>query len=208
MPTPAPGTEHVTFAVSGMHGGRTVDFRRFAASGMTLVGRADGFENGVMSFADDLQENIAHGDRNYFSVLDEADAYVARTKIDLPDDPEARRQWPDPDCLTNPIRKIDLADAGITSVVWATGFGLDFGWLDVGAFDEKGRPDHMRGISKEPGVYFLGLPWQSKRGSTFIWGVWHDAKFIGDQIAIPHAYGDYTPDAAATAAKETAQQFG
>lgn len=193
MPTPAPGTEHVTFAVSGMHGGRTVDFRRFAASGMTLVGRTDDWQDGVLTFADDLQANIAHGDRNYFSVLREADAYVARNKLDLPEDPEAWKQWPDPECLTNPVRKLDLAEAGINSVIWATGFGLDFSWLDVDTFDERGRPDHMRGIAKEPGVYFLGLPWQSRRGSTFIWGVWHDAGFIADQIAIQRSYALYRP---------------
>ena len=42
-------------------------------------------------------------------------------------------------------------------------------------------------------IYFLGLPWQSRRGSSFIWGVWHDAKFIADQIAIQHAYSTYLP---------------
>lgn len=193
MPTPAPGTEHVTFAVSGAHGGQTIDFRRFAASGMVLLGRTGDYANGRLSILGDLQDNIAHGDRNYFSVLDEADAYVARHKLDLPEEPEARETWPDPESLTDPIWELDLAKAGITSIVWATGFALDFNWLKVGAFDQQGRPDHLRGISKEPGVYFLGLPWQSRRGSTFIWGVWHDAKFIADHIAIQHSYAAYRP---------------
>jgi putative flavoprotein involved in K+ transport len=37
-------------------------------------------------------------------------------------------------------------------------------------------------------LYFVGLPWQSRRGSSFIWGVWHDAKFVVDQIAIKQHY--------------------
>lgn len=45
--------------------------------------------------------------------------------------------------------------------------------------------------ASEPGVYFLGLPWLSRRGSSFIWGVWHDAKFIADQIAIQRGYAAY-----------------
>ncbi|MGH4767230.1 FAD-dependent oxidoreductase, partial [Klebsiella pneumoniae] len=45
----------------------------------------------------------------------------------------------------------------------------------------------------EPGVYFLGLPWLSRRGSTFIWGVWHDAKYIADQIALQRQYQRYQP---------------
>ena len=95
--------------------------------------------------------------------------------------------------MTNPILSLDLAAAGITSIVWATGYGLDFGWLKVDAFDEAGRPKHQRGVSSEPGVYFLGLPWLSRRGSSFIWGVWHDAKFVADHIATQRAYLAYTP---------------
>ena len=195
MPTPAPGTEHVTFAVSGKDGGHTIDFRKFAASGMVLLGMTQAYDNGVLTFADDLQANIAHGDKNYLSVLEEADDFVRRNNLDLPEDPEARKTWPDPECLTNPIRALDLARENITSVIWATGYRLDFGWLDIGEFDVRGRPLHSRGISTEPGLYFVGLPWLSRRGSSFIWGVWHDAKFIADQIAIQHAYLDYRPPA-------------
>ncbi|MDC6131163.1 FAD-dependent oxidoreductase, partial [Burkholderia gladioli] len=39
--------------------------------------------------------------------------------------------------------------------------------------------------------YFLGLPWQSRRGSSFIWGVWHDAKHVADHIATQRKYLDY-----------------
>ena len=73
-------------------------------------------------------------------------------------------------------------------IVWATGFGVDYGWLQVDAFDENGRPKHQRGVSAEPGVYFLGLPWQSRRGSSFIWGVWHDARHVADHIATQRGY--------------------
>lgn len=187
----SPDKEHVTFAVSGAHGGETVDYRRLAARGMILLGRAGSFSDGVLTFEPGLGENLASGDRNYLSVLDEADAYVARTGIDLPEEPEARIIPPDPDCVTNPILSLDLAASGISSIVWATGYGLDFGWLKVDAFDEKGRPRHQRGISSERGVYFLGLPWLSRRGSSFIWGVWHDAKFVADHIATHRAYLTY-----------------
>ena len=186
-----PGTAHVTISVSGAHGGHTVDFRRLAAQGMTLVGMTQTFEDGVMRFAPDLANNIAQGDANYLSMLDEADAYVARNGLDLPEEPEARIIDPDPDCVTNPILELDLAEAGITSILWATGFALDFSWLQVDAFDEDGRPNHQRGISTEPGIYFLGLPWLSRRASSFIWGVWHDAKHLADHIATQRKYLAY-----------------
>ena len=192
---PEAGTEHVTISVSGAHGGVTVDFRRLAEQGMTLLGRTQSFAGGVLTFAPDLAENIANGDANYLSVLDEADAYAARMGLDLPEEPEARDIGPDPDCLTNPISELTLAEAGITCIIWATGYAVDYSWLKVDAFDENGKPQHQRGVSTEPGIYFLGLPWLSRRGSSFIWGVWHDAKFIADQIAIQRGYLSYRPSA-------------
>ena len=193
--TPGPGTEHVTIAVSGAHGGRTIDFRRLAMQGMTLVGRTESYKDGAMAFAPNLREDIARGDASYLSLLDRADAYVARNGIDLPEEPEARRIEPDPPCVADPILKLDLAQAGVTSIIWATGFGVDYGWLKVDAFDEKGRPRHQRGVSAEPGIYFLGLPWQSRRGSSFIWGVWHDAKHLAGRIATQGKYLAYHAEA-------------
>ena len=188
---PPEGAEHVTIAVSGARGGHTVDFRDLAANGITLVGRANAYDDGVMRFGADLAANIRNGDENYLSLLDEADAYIARNGLDLPEEPEARVLGPDPECVTNPILELDLREAGITSIVWATGFRTDYSWLQVDAFDASGRPRHQRGVSSEPGVYFLGLPWQSRRGSSFIWGVWHDAKHIADQIEIQRGYWEY-----------------
>jgi putative flavoprotein involved in K+ transport len=178
-----PGTEHVTIAVSGANGGRTVDFRRLAAEGMVLVGRTEGFENNVLRFAGDLPANVAAGDRNYLSVLDEADAYLAAQGIELPEEPEARRIGPDPDCVTHPIRNLDVPAEGISAIVWATGYALDFKWLQLPAFDEKGRPVHDKGISKVPGLYFVGMSWLSSRSSAFIWGAWRDAKRLAGHIA-------------------------
>lgn len=77
--------------------------------------------------------------------------------------------------------------------MWATGYSLDYSWLKVDAFDDRGAPAHSRGVSTEAGVYFLGLPWLSRRGSSFIWGVWHDAKYIADHIRIQESYADYKP---------------
>lgn len=189
-----PGNEHVTIAVSGAHGGQTVDFRRFAERGMILTGRTEYFENGIVRFAPDLARNIAAGDANYLSVLDEADAYIAAEKLDLPEEPEARIIGPDPECVRNPLAELDLRKEGVNSIIWATGYRLDFSWLPANALDEKGQPKHQRGVSVEPGIYFLGMPWLTRRGSSFIWGVWHDAKFVADHIATRRKYRIYEPE--------------
>ena len=197
--TKDPGTEHITIAVSGAHGGQTVDFRGLAKRGISLLGRTQSFKNNVMHFAPDLTKNIAGGNAYTLSLLDQADDYVIRNGLNFPLEPEAREVLPDPECVTNPILEINLEEAGINSIVWATGFDVDFSWLKVDALDENGRPKHERGISTESGIYFLGLPWQSRRGSAFIWGVWQDAKFLADQIKLRTNYLDF--DASIRASK-------
>ncbi|MEQ9330554.1 NAD(P)/FAD-dependent oxidoreductase [Thalassobaculum sp.] len=188
---PEPDTRHVTIAVSGAYGGHTIDFRRLAERGMTLVGRTAGYEDGTVRFAPDLADNLAAGDRSYRSELQQADDYVARNGLDLPAEPEAWEIPADPACVTDPVLALDLSAQGVTSIVWATGFDLDFSWLRVDAFDTAGKPAHRRGVSTEPGVYFLGLPWLSRRGSSFIWGVWHDAMYVAAHIATHRQYMAY-----------------
>lgn len=186
-----PGREHVTIAVSGARGGETIDFRRLANEGITLVGLTKAFADGKVSFQEDLVKNLKAGDENYLGLLDAADAYIERNGLDLPEEPEARRVYPDAECIRTPILELDLAAAGITSIIWATGYAVDFNWLQVDAFDDKGKPKHQRGVSREPGVYFVGLPWLSRRGSSFIWGVWHDAKHVAGHIATQRKYVEY-----------------
>ena len=178
-----PSVKHVTIAVSGAYGGHTIDFRRLAARGVMLLGRAGAFGDGEMRFSPDLASNLAHGDASYLSLLDAADAYVAREGLDLPEEPVARTLEPEPPCVTDPMLRLNLHDAGITAIVWATGFALDFGWLKVDAFDERGAPVHRRGVTDVPGLYFLGLSWLSRRASSFIFGVEQDATHLAEHIA-------------------------
>ena len=158
---------------------------------MTLLGMTEACKDGALTFKPDLAENIAQGDASYLAVLDEADAYALRNGLDLPEEAGARMIGPDPSCMTNPVLSLNLADAGAKTIIWATGYHSDYSWLDVDAFDDQGRPKHQRGVSSEPGIYFLGLPWQSRRGSAFIWGVWHDAKHVADRIATQRRYLEY-----------------
>jgi putative flavoprotein involved in K+ transport len=170
---------------------------------MMLLGRTESHDRGVLQFAPDLAENIAAGDANYLSVLREADAYIARNGLDLPPEPRAHLIRADPDCMTNPVRSLDLAGAGVAAIIWATGYTTDYGWLKLDVFDANGKPRHQRGVSPEPGIYFLGLPWQSRRGSSFIWGVWHDAKFLADHIAIQRSYLAFRPTGTVDPPQET-----
>lgn len=182
-PTLDPKTAHIAIAVSGAHGGHTVEFREMAHRGINLVGMAQGYADGVMRFMPDLTQNILDGDANYLAVLDRADAYADSHGLDLPEEPDARVFPPDPACMANPTLSLDLKEAGISTILWATGYALDFSWLKLDSFREDGKPDHHRGVAREPGLYFIGLPWLSRRASSFVYGAWHDARFLAGHIA-------------------------
>ncbi len=183
MKTPPAGKDHVTIAVSGANGGATVDFRKLAERGMVLLGMTESYDCGVISLADDLATNITNGDANYLELLAEADAYVDSHGLDLLPEDNAKIIGPDPDCMKTPIRRIDLSEKDINTIIWATGYVQDFSWLSVDVFDADNRPLHNCGVAKADGIYFLGLPWLSMRGSSFIWGVWEDAKYLATQIS-------------------------
>lgn len=71
-----------------------------------------------------------------------------------------------------------------------SGFKRDYSWLQVDTFEDDGTPIHEMGVGKEPGIYFLGLPFQTRRRSSFLFGVWYDAKYVADYIAMMQKYHD------------------
>jgi putative flavoprotein involved in K+ transport len=166
--------------MSGAYGGHTVDFRDFAAQGITLLGHAGPARDGVMPFADDLAANLAHGDASYFAFLDAADAYIAAHGLDFPAEPDARRVGLAIEGAA--VRQLDLRSAGIGTVIWATGYAADFRWIRGADFDPRGVPLHHRGVTGVPGLYLLGLPYLSRFVSSFLSGVGADAARLADHI--------------------------
>jgi putative flavoprotein involved in K+ transport len=79
--------------------------------------------------------------------------------------------------------QVDLRDSDISSVVWATGFTGDFSWLYLPILDDAGQPVHVDGATTEPGVFFVGLPWLSRRNSGILHGFPIDAHRIAAAIS-------------------------
>lgn len=179
------------FAVSGMNGGHTVDFRKLGHDGITLVGMTDKFENGKVYFKEDLIDNITSAEQTYLETLETMDKYIEDNGLDLPEEPAAKEFMKMPRSMIDPIRELDFNKNNITSIIWASGFGFDYSWLPFDIFEKNGAPIHNRGITSEPGIYFVGLPYLSGKGSSFIWGVWHDAKRIAEYIEIQNHYQSY-----------------
>lgn len=71
------------------------------------------------------------------------------------------------------------------NVIWATGFKRDDQWIDIpDAFDSHGQIKHNEGVSPVRGLYFVGLPWQTSRGSALLGWVKYDAQKIVDHLAL------------------------
>ena len=81
-----------------------------------------------------------------------------------------------------PMLTLDLQTAGISTIIWASGYKLDFGWVQIPVLDEVGYPVHQRGVTAFPGLYFLGLPWLYKMKSAILYGIGEDAAFIASAI--------------------------
>lgn len=177
------GPDRALPLITGANGGHTIDFRLMASRGVTLLGKFMAARNGAVEFADDLAASLVHGDAAYTAFLDTVDAHVARHGLDVPEEPDARAAFPDPPCLRDPISHLDFKAAEIGAVIWATGYGYDYGWIKMRVLDARGEPAHTRGVAGIPGMYFLGLQWLSKMNSSFLSGVGDDAAFLADHIA-------------------------
>jgi putative flavoprotein involved in K+ transport len=182
IPAEKRGLDRSKPLITGAFGGNTIDFRRFAAEGVTLVGRIQAAHEGVMDLAPDLNKKLAYGDDYYAAFLDMVDAHVERHGLEMPQDTAARTVLPDPPCLIEPLRHLDLRVAGISTVVWATGYDYDFSWIVVPVLNTRGEPVHSQGITDVPGMYFLGLRWLTNFKSSLLSGIGEDAARLADHI--------------------------
>ncbi|MGW2054453.1 MSMEG_0569 family flavin-dependent oxidoreductase [Streptomyces sp. NPDC001840] len=168
----------VNHYVTGRDGGRDIDLRAFARDGMRLYGRLTGINGTTLEFADDLKINLDRADGVAESIKDAIDAHISAHGLQAPHEPRYVPVW-EP---SGHVAELDLAEAGITSVVWSTGFTRDHRWIEIPAFDGRGYPMHRRGATSTPGLYFLGLPWQYSWGSGRFEAVGRDAGFLADHI--------------------------
>lgn len=168
--------------VTGVGGGHEIDLRDYAAAGVTLLGHLVDATGSRLHLADDVAALLAAGDESVGAFTRAVDAYIARAALAAPTAPPPAIAAPRP-ASAAPIRELDLIASGITSVVWATGFRRDFGWIDAPVLDDRGEPIHRRGVTGCAGLYFLGLPWLHKLKSSVLCGVGDDAAHLADHIA-------------------------
>ena len=169
--------------VTGRDGGRDIDLRTFALQGMELYGRVTGLTGDVLEIAQDLRANLDQADKVYNSINASIDKWIAANGVDAPAQAPYAPVWqPQAERTT-----LDLKEAGIAAVVWCIGFSPDFRWLDAPVFNGRGNPVHLRGITRQPGLYFLGLPWLHTWGSGRFSGIARDAEHLAEAIVVQAA---------------------
>jgi putative flavoprotein involved in K+ transport len=179
LPTPAArlaGNPHL----SGHHGGHDTNLRRYAAEGMTLLGRMEAAEGERIRLAPDLPERLAFADRFFAErIRPPIETLIERAGIDAPPDDS------EPVTFEPPVlAELDLAAAGISTVLWTSGFRLDYSWIDFPILDEWGFPRTRRGVSEVPGLFFLGLPWQHDQVSATLFGPHRDGRHLAAAMGL------------------------
>ncbi len=168
--------------VTGRGGGREIDLRQFAIEGMRLYGKLNTIQGHKLAFQDNLKHNLDQADAVAESIKRAIDQYIAQSQIEAPVDPPYEPVWSPQE---SPL-ELDLQAENIRTVIWATGYHMDFSWIDVPVFNGKGYPGHERGVTDTEGVYFLGLPWLYTWGSGRFSGIACDANYLADYIALKH----------------------
>jgi putative flavoprotein involved in K+ transport len=160
--------------LSGHGGGHDTNLRRFARNGIRLVGRFEAADGERARFADDLSSNLQFADEFFdqrFRTLFET--FADRAGVDAP--PDDREPF---DLEVPEVTELDLAAAGISTLLWTTGYAPDYGWLGLPVHGDFGLPRHSRGVSDVPGLTFLGLLWQLNNASANLGGVASDAAYL------------------------------
>lgn len=165
--------------LTGTHGGHEMNIRQLAADGVMVLGRLLHAAGEKLSFADDAEATLQEADAAYWDFFGAADTHAREAGLDFPKEtrePVAAAPIVAATCL-------DLAKAGIGSVIWSTGYRYDYGWLKIPLLDGRGAPIQRRGVTSCPNVYFLGLHWMYSFKSAILAYVAEDATYLADRIA-------------------------
>lgn len=169
--------------LTGQGGGRDLNLHTLARDGVRLVGRLEEAMSTRLRFAPDLRERIAEADQAAADFCRAVDEHIQGQGLSAP--AEARTQYDQAYALAAQApTELDLARAGVTSIVWATGYRPRFDWVRLPVFAPDGYPIHRRGLTAHPGLCFLGLEWQHSAQSHVFQGLGADAAYLAEVIAL------------------------
>ncbi len=150
---------------------------------MILLGHVQAAQGKQIILAPDLEENLAKADAFAAQIMQAIDEYITKTGMKVEANGTTAEAPSNGASSTQAILTLDLQSAGISTIIWASGYKLDFDLVQIPVFDQAGNPVHQRGVTAFPGLYFLGLHWLYKRKSALLYGVGEDAAFVASAIA-------------------------
>ena len=168
--------------VTGVNGGHGINLRQFAADGVTLLGRLIGIEDGNAVFDADVEARLVEADDAARDFVRRVDEYIQQSGVATADEDTGDTTGPVPVQRTSPTSIVDLRAAGISTVIWSTGYQFDFDWVRLPIFDDHGCPLQHRGVTACSGAYLLGLHWMHTFSSGTLFGVGKDARYVADHM--------------------------
>ena len=160
-------------------GGRSLSLPALARAGVTLAGRPVAVDGERVAFDDSLAASVAAGDAFAARVRGLADESIRRRGLDAP---PAEPDEHDVPVDLDPPASLDLRAEQVAAVVWCTGFGGDFSWLDPALVAADGTPRRQDAAGPMPGLWYLGLKWLRRRGSGILFGFPGDAAVVADAV--------------------------
>jgi putative flavoprotein involved in K+ transport len=163
--------------------GHTVSYQQLARDGVRLMGRLEDVVSGEVITDDRVVEYIRNADAKSEELRDKIDVFIEDQGLTAtqPDPDPADRSLAE-DEHVDYLTKLNLKEAGVSTIIWCTGFTADFSWIDLPVTEAKGKPVHHNGEAPAPGIYFIGFPWLSKRKSGVLLGIDEDAQHISELI--------------------------
>jgi putative flavoprotein involved in K+ transport len=159
----------------------TLDLNTLTDIGVKLVGRFAGMNDGKAQFSGSLHNQCAMADLKMNRLLGTIDEWVTENGLDGETEPPHRLAATEVEAA--PPLTMDIAASGIRTILWATGYGPDFSWLDVPVLDRKGQVRHDGGVVASPGMYLMGMQFLRRRKSALIDGAGDDARDLCAHLA-------------------------
>jgi len=168
------GSPHST----GKGGGHEINLHKFSREGIILLGHTRGYEDGKLVIAPDLKENLAKADGFAANTIKMIDEYILKSAMNIPLEEVVIL---DDGYRAPEISSLDLLAKGIRVIIWATGYSFE-SLIELPLIDSYGFPITDRGVTRYPGLYFLGMLWMNKFKSGFLMGVGESAQYLAEVI--------------------------
>ncbi len=165
--------------MSGKGGGHDINLHKFSRDGIILLGHTAGYADGKLTFAPDHKANLAKSDEFAAMVLKLFDTFIMNNNLDSTKEDITIL---DDGYRAPVITSLDLAAENIKTIIWACGYLNDYSLVKLPILDEYNYPITDQGVTRYPGLYFLGMNWMNKFKSGFLLGIGESAQYLAEYI--------------------------